>query len=121
MARFRKVAHRITGDRKLVRCHRVGYNKDDVVVDDTTRLDNDELLADEQKEPMISFLSGAIAFFNGSGDRVPAGDERPQPRIRLQDALQGLPRPGAAAHPHQPYAPKTNSKDETFIQTISKE
>ncbi len=36
-----------------------------------------------------------------SGHRVPAGDERQRACLRLQRVRQGLPDPGAAAHPHQ--------------------
>ena len=38
LARFRKVGHRITGDRQRGRSYGVGYNKDHVAVDDATRL-----------------------------------------------------------------------------------
>ena len=38
LARFRKVGHRITGDRQQGRSYGVGYDKVHVAVDDATRL-----------------------------------------------------------------------------------
>ena len=61
LARFRKVGHRITGDRQKGRSHGVGYDKVHVAVDDATRLAYVEVLADEQKPTVIGFLSRAIA------------------------------------------------------------
>ena len=38
LARFRKVGHRITGDRQQGRSYGVGYDKVHIAVDDATRL-----------------------------------------------------------------------------------
>jgi transposase InsO family protein len=65
LARFRKVGHRITGDRQLGRSYGVGYDKVHVAVDDATRLAYVEVLADEQKPTVIGILSRAVAWFNG--------------------------------------------------------
>lgn len=67
LARFRKVGHRITGDRQQGRSYGVGYDKVHVAVDDATRLAYVEVLADEQKPTVIGFLSRAVAWFNGQG------------------------------------------------------
>nr|WP_255090598.1 helix-turn-helix domain-containing protein [Vulcanococcus limneticus] len=67
LARFRKVGHRITGDRQRARSYGVGYDKVHVAVDDTTRLAYGEVVADEQKPTVIGFLSRATAWFNGQG------------------------------------------------------
>ena len=65
--RFRKVGHRITGDRQQGRAYGVGYDKVHVAVDDATPLANIEMLADEQKPTVIGFLSSAVAWFNSQG------------------------------------------------------
>jgi hypothetical protein len=48
LARFRKVGHRITGDRQQGRSTGVGYEKGHAAVDDATRLAYVEVLTDEQ-------------------------------------------------------------------------
>jgi hypothetical protein len=67
LARFRKVGHRITGDRQQGRSNGVGYDKVHLAVDNATRLAYVEVPADEQKPTVIGFLSRAIAWFNGQG------------------------------------------------------
>jgi hypothetical protein len=49
LARFRKVGHRITGDRQERPSYGAGYDKVHVAVDNTCRLADVEVLADEQK------------------------------------------------------------------------
>ena len=49
LARFRKVGHRITGDRQRGRSYGVDYDKVHVAVDDATQLAYVEVLADDQK------------------------------------------------------------------------
>ncbi len=61
LARFRKVGHRITGNRQQGRSYGVGYDKVHVAVDDATRLAYVEVLVYEQKPTVIGFLSRAIA------------------------------------------------------------
>lgn len=71
LARFRKVGHRITGDRQRGRSYGVGYDKVHVAVDDATRLAYVEVLADEQKPTVIGFLavlsSGSTARGSSAG------------------------------------------------------
>lgn len=63
--RFRKMGHRITGDRQKGRSYGAGYAKGHVAVIDTTLLTYIEVLADEQKHTEMGFLSRTIAWFNG--------------------------------------------------------
>ena len=67
LARFRKVGHRITGNRQQGRSTGVGYDRVHVAIDDSTRLAYVEVLADEQQATAIGFLSRAVAWFNGQG------------------------------------------------------
>ena len=67
LARFRKVGHRITGNRQQGRSAGVGYDRVHVAIDDATRLAYVEVLADEQKATAIGFLSRTVAWFNGKG------------------------------------------------------
>ena len=58
LARFRRVGHRITGNRQQGRSAGVGYDRVHVAIDDATRLAYVEVLADEQQATAIGFLSG---------------------------------------------------------------
>jgi transposase len=61
LARFRKVGHRITSDRKKGRSYGVGYDKVHIAIDDATRLAYVEVLEDEQKPNVIGILTRALA------------------------------------------------------------
>ncbi len=59
------MGHRITGNRQQGRSYGVGYaDKVHSAVHDATRLAYVEVLVDEQKPTVISFLSRAVAWFN---------------------------------------------------------
>ena len=61
LARFRKVGHRITGNRQQCRSTGVGYDRVHVAIDDATRLAYVEVLADEQQATAIGFMSRVLA------------------------------------------------------------
>jgi len=67
LARFRKVGHRITGNRQQCRSTGVGYDRVHVAIDDATRLAYVEVLADEQQVTAIGFMSRVLAWFNSKG------------------------------------------------------
>jgi len=120
LARFRKVGHRITGDRQQGRSTGVGYDKVHVAIDDATRLAYVEVLTDEQKPTVIGFLSRAVAWFDGQeiecrrvmSDNGPAYVSK---AFAIACRILGL------RHIRtRPYTPRTNSKAERFIQTLCK-
>ena len=121
LARFRKVGHRITGNRQQGRSAGVGYDRVHVAIDDATRLAYVEVLPDEQQGTAIGFLSRALAWFNGQGvecrqvmsDNGPAYISR-----RFAKACKAL---GLKHIRTRPYTPRTNGKAERFIQTLCKE
>jgi len=67
LASFRKVGHRITGNRQKACSTGVGYDRVHVAIDDATRLAYVEVLPDEQQGTAISFPIRAVAWFNGQG------------------------------------------------------
>lgn len=121
LARFRKVGHRITGDRQQGRSYGVGYDKVHVAVDDATRLAYVEVLGDEQKPTVISFLSRAVAWFNGQGidcRRVMSDNGPAYVSKAFAKACRIL---GLRHIRTRPYTPRTNGKAERFIQTLCRE
>ena len=121
LARFRKVGHRITGNRQQGRSYGVGYDKVHVAVDDATRLAYVEVLADEQKPTVIGFLSRAIAWFNSQGiecRRVMSDNGPAYVSKAFAKACRTL---GIRHIRTRPYTPRTNGKAERFIQTLCKE
>ena len=121
LARFRKVGHRITGDRQQGRSTGVGYDKVHVAVDDATRLAYAEVLADEQKPTVIGFHSRAVAWFNSQGiecRRVMSDNGPAYVSKAFAKACHVL---GLRHIRTRPYTPRTNGKAERFIQTLCKE
>jgi transposase InsO family protein len=121
LAGFRRVGHRITGNRQQGRSAGVGYDRVHVAIDDATRLAYVEVLPDEQQGTAIGFLCRALAWFNGQGvdcrqvmsDNGPAYISR-----RFAKACKVL---GLKHIRTRPYTPRTNGKAERFIQTLCKE
>ncbi len=108
LARFRKVGHRITGNRQQGRSAGVGYHRVHVAIDDATRLAYVEVLPDEQQGTAIGFFSRSLAWFNGQGfefrqvmsDNCPAYISR-----RFAKACKAL---GLKHIRTRPYTPRTN-------------
>ena len=121
LAGFRRVGHRITGNRQQGRSAGVGYDRVHVAIDDATWLAYVEVLPDEQQGTAIGFLSRGLAWFNGQGvecaqvmsDNGPAYISR-----RFAKACKVL---GIKHIRTRPYTPRTNGKAERFIQTLCKE
>ncbi len=69
LARFERVGHRITGDRRMGSSRGAGYEKVHVAIDDATRLAYVEVLPDEKQATTVGFLLRAAALW-GSLDSV---------------------------------------------------
>ena len=121
LARFRKVGHRITGNRQQGRSAGVGYDRVHVAIDDATRLAYVEVLPDEQQATAIGFLTRALAWFNGHGvecRQVMSDNGSAYISKAFAKACSVLKLKHIRT---RPYTPQTNGKAERFIQTLCKE
>jgi transposase InsO family protein len=120
LGRFRRVGHRITGDRQR-RHRRGGWEFAHVCVDDHSRLAYVEMLADEQAETTAAFLERAIRWFQRQGiriQRVLTDNGGGYVSHHFREACQEL---GLRHLRTRPYRPETNGKAERFIQTMLRE
>ena len=120
LARFRKIGHRITGNRRNA-SDGAGWEFVHVAVDDASRLAYVEVLADERRQSCTGFLVRALRWFRERGIRVE--------RVMSDNGSGYVSRLFAKAcrllrlrHLRtRPYTPKTNGKAERFIQTLLRE
>lgn len=121
LARFERVGHRITGDRRQGCSRGAGYEKVHVAVDDATRLAYVEVLPDEQKATTVGFLARAVGWFSQQGitcRRVLSDNGSAYRSGAWRKACRALDlRPVRT----KPYTPRTNGKAERFIQTLCRE
>jgi transposase InsO family protein len=120
LARFRRIGHRITGDRRHG-SDGAGWEFVHVAVDDASRLAYVEVLPDEKRQSVTGFLVRALRWFKRQGVRVERvmTDNGAGYVSRLFRKVCRLLR---LRHIRtRPYTPKTNGKAERFIQTLLRE
>ena len=118
LARFERIGHRITGDRRLGRSPGAGYEKAHVAIDDATRLAYVEVLPDEKQDTTVGFLLRAVAWFNSRGitcRRVLSDNGSAYRSKPWRQACEAL---GLTPKRTRPYTPRTNGKAERFIKTL---
>jgi len=121
LARFERVGHRITGDRRLGCSPGAGYEKAHVAVDDATRLAYVEVLPDEQQATTVGFLVRAVSWFNSQGiscRRVLSDNGSAYRSKQWRKACSAM---GLKAKRTRAYRPQTNGKAERFIKTLQAE
>jgi transposase InsO family protein len=120
LGRFRRVGHRVTGDRRRQSRH-VGWEFWHVCIDDHSRLAYVEVLRDERAETTTAFLRRAVRWFARQGIR---------PERVMSDNGSGYVATAFATTCHElgirhlrtrPRTPRTNGKAERFIQTMLRE
>jgi transposase InsO family protein len=121
LARFERVGHRITGDRRQGCSRGAGYEMVHVAIDDATRLAYVEVLPDEQKATTVGFLARAVGWFSQQGitcRRVLSDNGSAYRSGAWRKACMAL---DLRAIPTKPYTPRTNGKAERLIQTLCRE
>ena len=120
LGRFRRVGHRVTGDRRRSR-KRGGYEFAHVCIDDHSRLAYVELLADERAATAAAFLRRAVRWFAKRGvatERVLTDNGSCYVAHDFANTCREL---GVSPRKTRPYRPETNGKAERFIQTLLRE
>ena len=118
LARFERVGHRITGDRRQGCSRGAGYEKVHVAVDDATRLAYVEVLPDERKATTVGFLARAVGWFSQQGitcRRVLSDNGSSYRSGEWRKACGALDLKPIRT---RPYTPRTNGKAERFIKTL---
>jgi transposase InsO family protein len=121
LARFRRIGHRVTGDRRHG-SDGAGWEFVHVAVDDASRLAFVEVLPDEQRQSVTGFLVGALRWFKGVGirvERVMTDNGAGYVSRLFRKACRLLRLRHLRTRPYTP--PKTNGKAERFIQTLLRE
>ena len=120
LARFTRMGHRITGDRRG-QSEGAGWEFVHVAIDDASRLAYVEVLPDETRQSVTGFLVRALRWFKSLGirvERVMTDNGSGYVSRRFGKACRML----RLRHlPTRPYTPKTNGKAERFIQTLLRE
>jgi transposase InsO family protein len=118
LARFERVGHRITGDRRQGCSRGAGYEKVHVAIDDATRLAYVEVLADEQRATTVGFLARAVGWFSAQGISCRRILSDNGPAYRSGDWRKACQALGLKPIRTKPYTPQTNGKAERFIKTL---
>jgi len=120
LGRFRRVGHRITGDRTQGSPY-AGWEFMHVCIDDHSRLAYVERLSDERPETTTAFLRRAVRWFRHQGirtERVMTDNGNGYVAHAFADVCREL---GLRHLRTRPYTPRTNGKAERFIQTLLRE
>jgi hypothetical protein len=114
LARFERVGHRITGDRRQGCSRGAGYEKVHVAIEDATRLAYVEVLPDEQKATTVGFLARAVGWFSQQGitcRRVLSDNGSAYRSGAWRKACKTL---DLRSTRTKPYTPRTNGKAERY-------
>jgi len=122
LGRFKRIGHRITGDRKgQSNARGVGWEFVHVSIDDTSRIALTRIMPDEKAVSAVAFLKAAVAYYKSLGvsvARVMTDNGSCYKSLAFARACRRL----KIKHIRtKPYTPKTNGKAERFIQTALRE
>ncbi|MDH2386051.1 IS481 family transposase [Bradyrhizobium sp. CER78] len=126
LGKFKRIGHRITGDRRgssNLRSRRQGpgWEYVHVCIDDASRIAFSQVKKNERKGCAIAFLRAAVAYYVSLGvkvERVMTDNGACYKSFAFQKACKRL---GLKHIRTKPYTPKTNGKAERFIQTSLRE
>ena len=126
LGKFKRIGHRITGDRRgssnlRSRGQGPGWEYVHVCIDDASRIAFSQVMKNERKGCAVAFLKAAVAYYVSLGvkvERVMTDNGACYKSIAFQKACKRL---GLKHIRTKPYTPRTNGKAERFIQTSLRE
>lgn len=122
LARFNRIGHRITGDRRGQSNSRgVGWEFVHVAIDDHSRVAFAKIMGSERKRSATTFLKAALGYYEGLGvkvERVMTDNGSCYKSFAFRRLCKRL---GLKHIRTKPYTPRTNGKAERFIQTSLRE
>ena len=122
LARFRKIGHRITGDRTSHTNKRgVGWEFVHVAIDDHSRVATAQILPNEKAPSAIAFLTYAVDYYRSLGITVSRVMTDNGSCYRAKNFDRACAQLGIKHIRTKPYTPQTNGKAERFIQTALRE
>ena len=121
LGKFNVEGHRTTGDRRLGRSRKAGWDFLHVCVDDASRLAYTEVLPSEGQHDTTAFLERALAWLGRHGVAVQRVMTDNGSAYRSKLFAKALLAAGARHVRIRPYTPRTNGKAERFIQTSLRE
>lgn len=120
LGRFRRVGHRIHGDRRRNTPH-AGWDFVHVCIDDHSRLAYVEVLGDERAESTTAFLRRSVRWLRQRGIRAERVMTDNGSGYIAKDFARACRELGLRHLRTRPYTPRTNGKAERFIQTLLRE
>ena len=121
LGKFNVEGHRVTGDRRLGRSRKAGWDFLHVCVDDASRLAYTEVLPSEGQTDTTAFLERALAWLARHGVTVQRVMTDNGSAYRSKLFAKAIQAAGARHVRTRPYTPRTNGKAERFIQTSLRE
>ena len=122
LARFRKIGHRMTGDRTSHTNKRgVGWEFVHVAIDDHSRVATARIFPNVRAVSAIAFLKHAINYSRSLGITVSRVMTDNGSCYRAKAFARACARLGIKHIRTKPYTPQTNGKAERFIQTALRE
>jgi len=122
LGKFKRVGHRITGDRKGQSNSRgVGWEYLHVCIDDASRVAFSRIMKTERKACAVAFLKAAVAYYKSLGITVLRVMTDNGSCYRSRAFAKACQRLELKHIRTKPYTPRTNGKAERFIQTSLRE
>jgi transposase InsO family protein len=122
LGRFKRIGHRITGDRTgQSNARGIGWDFVHVAIDDATRMAYAEILPDEKQDSATAFLNRALIWMRSHRVTVEQVMTDNGSAYRSKLFAAALKRANARHLRTRPYTPRTNGKAERFIQTLLRE
>ena len=121
LARFERLGHRLTGDRRKGKSRGAGWEYVHIAIDDHSRVAYSDIFPNETAQSAVAHLKAAVAYYESLGvtvARVMTDNGPCYCSIAFRDACKAL---GIKHMRTKPYSPQTNGKAERFVQTTIRE